>query len=283
MIQPRAWLVLLWLSAFASAGAGCDCSASDVRGDAAMDSAAQDTGTDDRDSSAATDSAVADASAFTDAARDARIDNSDPGFQRGCMSVQCDLIDNGCDNGQACYYLPSQLNGVPQPRCAAAGDNAASTICTNQEQCAPGLGCDPGNRCRNYCCAPGETAGCPDGQACLVEFRDGNDQSLLVGLCQDCDNCDPVSSEGCDNGEACYPVSNDGACRLCITPRDNGNVGASCTTNSDCRAGLGCLATTPPTCARFCSVTTGTGCSGDATCVAIGYTGLPNLGFCEAP
>lgn len=248
-----------------------------------MDAANNDTGVSDTDSGAldASSDATIDAA---DSAVDARDPSDvDGGIVRGCRNDVCDLIDNGCGNNRACYYLPAVTNGTPQPRCASAGDNAANTICTTQEQCAPGLGCDPGNRCRNYCCAPGSSEGCPDGQACLLEYRDNSDVSLGVGLCQDCDECDPVTSDGCASGRACYPASTDGTCRLCLTPRVNGNVGASCTTNSDCRAGLGCIGGSSPRCARFCSVSAGDGCPVSTTCTAIGYTGLPDLGFCAAP
>jgi hypothetical protein len=279
MIVRRIGLWLCLLTACWSAG--CDCGASPVATDAAMDSSNADTGS-DLDSGAVLDAAQ-DAAEAADATHDADGPTVDGGIVRGCQSPACDLIDNGCGGNRACYYLPTVSNGTPQPRCVTAGDNAAGTVCSTQEQCAPGLGCDPSNRCRNYCCAVGTGDGCPQGEACLVEYRDSNDESLGVGLCQECDACDPVTSDGCDVGRACYPATSDGACRLCLAPRVNGNVGAVCTTHSDCRVGLGCLGGTPQRCARFCSVATGDGCEVGDTCTAIGYTGLPDLGFCPTP
>lgn len=223
------------------------------------------------------DSGPPDASA-ADGARDA----NEP-FVLGCRSAACDLIDNGCDAGSACYYVPSDVNAPPQPRCANAGDNAAGTICSDQQQCAPGLGCDPSSRCRHYCCAPGERTGCPNGEACVLEYRDSNDQSLGVGICQVCDVCDPITAAGCATTEACYPAGNDGSCLVCTPPRVNGRIGSACSTSSDCRRGLGCAQTNPPRCAAFCSVQTNSGCGSGETCGAIGYTGLPDLGFCATP
>lgn len=264
-------------------GAGCNCSSTDQ---------AQDSGTFDAtsidsavDATSDTDSGETDASAtIADAqAADAANDRSDAGFVIGCESAACDLIDNGCAANKACYYLPAQIGEPPQPVCAARGDNSEGSICTTQEQCAPGLGCDPSNRCRNYCCAPGESTGCPTGQACLLEFRDNDDQSLGVGQCQACDACDPIDSNGCGTGQGCYPATSDGACTLCTTPRVNGNVGATCSTSSDCRPGLGCIGSATPRCAKFCSVAGGDDCNGSETCRAIGYTDLPDLGSCQAP
>ncbi len=281
MIVRRTGLALWLLTT--SYVAGCDCSASDAATDAALDTSHADTGADldsGSNDAAATDAA---ADATRDADRDAGNADVDGSIVRGCQSAACDLIDNGCGGNRACYYLPAVTNGTPQPRCATAGDNAENTICSTQEQCAPGLGCDPANRCRNYCCDVGSSEGCPQGQACLLEYRDSADESLGVGLCQECDVCDPVTSDGCDVGRACYPATAEGDCRLCLAPRANGNVGSTCTTHSDCRIGLGCLGASPQRCARFCSVATGDGCSGGDVCNAIGYTGLPDLGFCTTP
>jgi hypothetical protein len=223
------------------------------------------------------DAGPVDAASSEDAA-----DANEP-FVLGCESAACSLTTNGCDAGNACYYLPSRVNAPPQPRCRAAGDNAAGSICNDQEQCAPGLGCDPTNRCRQYCCAPGERTGCPANEACLLEFRDSNDQSLGVGICQQCDASDPITSVGCGANEACYPAGNDGSCVLCAPPRTNGRPGSACSTSSDCRPGLGCRQTNPPQCATFCSVQASSGCGTGEACTAVGYTGLPDLGFCVTP
>jgi len=199
---------------------------------------------------------------------------------RGCVSAACDLITNGCDAGNACYYLPRHVNASPQPRCSTAGDNTAGSICSDQERCGPGHGCDPLRRCRRYCCEPGERTGCPDGEGCVLEFRDTADQGLGVGLCQPCAVCDPITSMGCGAMEACYPAGNDGSCFACAAPRVNGRVGSTCTTSSDCRPGLGCRPAAESVCATYCSVRATSGCADTETCTAIGYTGLPDLGFC---
>lgn len=274
--------IALWLLLASLNGCeGCDCSADHHLEDAAAADATSGDGALNDDSGSL--DASGDAADVTDAGTDATAEPLDASYALACQGSECNLVTNGCDTGEACYFLPPQVNEQAEPMCFAAGDNGPGTICSGQEQCAPGLGCDPANRCRNYCCAPGETYGCPNGQACLVEFRDGNDQSAGVGLCQDCDVCDPVTSVGCAGNQACYPASNDGACQLCLTPRSNGNIGASCTTSSDCRRGLGCALFDPPQCAKFCSVSAGTGCNAGQTCDAIGYTGLPDLGFCTSP
>jgi len=267
----------LWLLVVAATG--CDCSADANNGvDAASDAQHGDAQHNDAHTND-------DANVASDAATDATtsIDASHTrhdGAVASCQGVECHLIDNGCGaSNRACYFLPPGVGQDPEPTCAAAGDNGPGTVCTSQQQCAPGLGCDPTNRCRNYCCDPGYSAECPNGQACLVEYRDTTDQSLGVGLCQDCDECDPTSGDGCANNLACYPASFDGACRLCLPPRTNGNVAAACTTHSDCRSTLGCDGTE---CRRFCGVAAGTECGASERCVAIGYTGLPDLGFCRS-
>lgn len=279
-MNGRAGWAGCWLLLIAVGGVGCDCSTTDggaadaTTADAQHSDARLDASSDD-DAHVRTDAATDAAMAF-----DASGTRHD-GAVSGCQGVLCHLIDNGCSaSNAACYFLPPATGQDPEPRCAVAGDNGPGTVCTSQQQCAPGLGCDPTNRCRNYCCDPGSSAECPDGQACLVEYRDNSDESLGVGLCQDCNECEPTSGAGCTNDRACYPASFDGACRLCLPPRTDGNLGDACTTHSDCRSTLGCDGSA---CQRFCAVAAGSQCGGSDQCVAIGYTGLPDLGFCRSP
>ena len=165
------------------------------------------------------------------------------------------------------------------------------TPCRTAEDC-PGLFCSTPSTGFGYCswvCS--ESSPCPEDAVCAV-FR-----GSTIGYCmQRCDPRSPMCAMGylCQPGLAdapvCYPGcttaadcpagqrcgDGSGGLRQCYTP--GAAVGAPCSSTGECPATGYCLdeadwGAPHGTCVTFCNLTTRTGCTADATCVAWGYGG----------
>ncbi len=240
-------------------------------------------------------------------AGDAGSDGGEPdsGELSGCSAGECDLLQaDSCGEDSACRFLLREQGNVPEAQCIGAGQGAEGDDCFGNSDCGPGLDCtvecDPeardctaranAGRCRAYCCSVNKTAGCPDGQACLIELLDLNDESTGVGLCDICDGCDPLVENDCGNRGGCYPIPDENtgsisSCFLCLGRTEDLEEGAPCGSAAECRPGLGCLnvGVQTNTCTRFCDLASGAaGCdSGDECQDLLGAASRDgSLGIC---
>jgi hypothetical protein len=83
--------------------------------------------------------------------------------------------------------------------------------------------------------------------------EDGGDtcaDAISFAPCPTC--CDPIAQTGCRAGEACYlsELPNETYC----APRGRAPVGSTCTTDTDCAAGLDCYSSEYRRCQQFCVV-----------------------------
>ncbi len=283
-------VVLILLSA-SLVFAGCSCDDDDPKpnldggtdagqNDGSMDSSMnEDSGSDATTTTdAANDSATADAAPDATSDDDAGYD-AGPGPRNACGGEMCDLLSaTSCDNNESCLFLISDPNPIPFAQCEPAGTATEGQACTSPYDCAPGLDCTSdgsAGTCRSYCCNLNQKSGCPGEQACVLEFLDDNDDPTGVGLCDECDECNPLDSAGTCNGNVgCYPIpGNDGRtfsdCTLCLPSTMNLTVGERCRSVNDCGPGLGCfrLNNRAPVCVAMCDLGASSDpCDGPATC-----------------
>jgi hypothetical protein len=226
------------------------------------DANTEDANTADANTMDAAPDATADASSDDDAGYDAG-----PGPRNACGGEMCDLLSStSCTtSGEGCkYQLPvDPLVVIPFAQCGVSGSVPEGGACTTASDCAPGLDCSAegsAGSCRNYCCNLNQKSGCPGEQACVIEFTDDNGGATGVGLCDDCDACNPLDSAGTCNGNAgCYPIPGSNGrtfsdCTLCLASTQNLAVGERCRSVNDCVAGSGCfrLNNRPPVCVEMC-------------------------------
>lgn len=206
--------------------------------------------------------------------------SSEQELQALCSSEICDLIvADSCGEDQACrFLLPIGESITPFAQCQPAGTKLEGEPCSSTAECGPGLDCTvecdtdtqdcaaEENRgyCRSYCCALNSTSHCPREQACLIELTDGEGRGTGVGLCDLCDNCNPLMAEDCDYGRGCYPLPDVDSeeisfCFLCMTSDPGLSEGARCDTANECKPGLGCFSIDrqPNRCTRFCDLKSG--------------------------
>lgn len=207
-----------------------------------------------------------------------------------CPMGECDLLDNGCASGQACYFLAAMAGGTPMPVCQPAGTTAVGGNCMTYADCAAGSFCDARaagmmGKCRKYCCGESDE-GCPMGTSCSVQFTDAMGMPLGVGYCAGGDSCDPVEQTGCTGDEGCYLNGPSGAV-ICIESAGDKMEGESCSAANDCAPGMGCFSTMmggSTNCVKFCdTMDMMPGCTGGKTCQAAGVPMQPRLGVCVMP
>jgi hypothetical protein len=208
---------------------------------------------------------------------------------RGCTSMcaesPCRLVapQCGCPGAQACV-----VDSTGARFCASAGTASTGQACTGVAGCRAGDLCinihpsGTTNVCSHFCASD---TGCAGG-LCIVTLNDGAGGTLPgVTLCTHV--CDPVTPSGCPAGSFCGIFQETaGAMRLltdCGAPAGVGGQGATCTDDTDCQNGFGCVG---GACLHWCRYPAGTGC-------AIGYTCYPFMtpviirgvqyGVCDLP
>ena len=207
-----------------------------------------------------------------------------------CTESPCRLVSPqcGCGTGQACV-----LNGAVRA-CTTAGTTPVGSTCSGAFSCVPGAVClnvsqdaaVPTNTCNRYC----ETDADCGGGLCFYTLDDGAGGSIPdVTVCTTA--CDPAARTGCPSGTACtiYREST-GSMRFftdCTAPVGTGTQYASCTDETDCASGFGCIGT-PGECLRWCDgvgfsgslggCPTGLTCYGFTTPITVGGT---TYGVCD--
>ena len=216
----------------------------------------------------------------------------------------CDGVDL---NNQTCQDL-GHLGGSlfcsgsctwDETGCADVG-----SPCTHDADCSPGFCLTeddfglPHGYCTNYC-DPTFPDTCQSGSHCA---DDGQGGSICVVECQATSDCRPgyscfwgVCYPDCDQGQDCASgTCNEWLGRCNVPVSGEGDIGAPCTQNSDCK-GWVCVAENPNTgvpnngyCSALCSRSKGS-CPGDAKCGPSGqgfdlgqcYDGCSDIGECR--
>jgi hypothetical protein len=82
-----------------------------------------------------------------------------------------------------------------------------------------------------------------------------------VLLCDECDDCNPLTAEGCEDGQGCYPIPSpiddtDIGCRLCLASDGEKEAGESCDYANECKPGIGCYSINEgdSVCTNFCDL-----------------------------
>lgn len=226
-------------------------------------------------------------SGTTEEEEDANVAEEDAGkspisYTCGGENAECDLLStDGCEADEGCQFLtPADEEGAPFAQCVPAGEGALGDECDDEDNpCAAGYTCN-GGRCFRYCCEFNSTVDCPENQACVIQMLDMDDKPTDVGLCDDCDDCNPLTAEGCDDGEGCYPIpteegAEDTGCRLCLESDGDKKAGDPCDSANNCVPGVGCYSIeiegsdepVEPSCADFCDLKADPDpCEPDGTC-----------------
>lgn len=292
-------LIAVFVAANALLFVGCGCDdddddtadggtdASEGTGDSGA--ADKDTGTSETEDSGASETKDSGSQQTEDtgvSVGDAAVDSGPKPVVYACGGdeAECDLLDEeSCGDGEGCQFLAPASGGAPFAQCVDVGDGDFGDTCDDDNPCKAGLQCSGGS-CYKYCCTLGSTDECPDNQACRVELLDQEDDATGVLLCDDCDECDPLTSEECGEGLGCYPVDDKG-CRLCLESEGEKEAGESCDSPNDCKPGIGCYDLTPDDeednaiCMQFCDLTADEDpCDDDSTCIEYEDTiGVPEM------
>ncbi len=188
-----------------------------------------------------------------------------------CSESPCRLLPAqcGCPSGQACY-----LGGTTRS-CQTPGVAGEGAACSDAMRCAAGLDCvdmssvmgRPTPMCLRYCGSDADCTG--PGSICFWELGDGTGGSAGATVCTR--SCDPVSNTGCPSGTMCLPLQEAaGAMRFftqCIGPAGTRPSWSTCTADTDCSPGHGCV---DRTCYRWCRVGGGgVECGAFESCVPV--------------
>ncbi len=296
------YLILVFVAANALLFVGCGCDDDDDDGDDTADSGAGTAGERTTDTGVGGTSGSGgeegeDAGEQTEdtgvSGDDAAVDaETEPDYACGGDDAECDLLNNeGCDEGDGCQFLaPSSGEGAPFAQCVEAGDGEAGDACDSDNPCSAGYDCNDGF-CYKYCCTPGSSDECPEDQACIIDILDKNDESTGVLLCDECDECNPLTADGCGEGQGCYPIPSpsddtDIGCRLCLASVGDKEAGESCDSANECQPGIGCYSINDAeaVCTSFCDLEADPDpCAPDGTCTGdlIGLASMNDtVGLC---
>lgn len=213
-----------------------------------------------------------------------------PVYACGGDEAECDLLDpEDCKEGEGCQFLaPASGNGAPFAQCVDDGDGKVGDTCDDDSLCSAGNYCNEGV-CLKYCCSVGSSDECPTDQACIIDVLDQNDESTGVLLCDECDECNPLTADGCGNSQGCYPIPSDDTdigCRLCLASVGQKDAGDPCDAANDCKPGIGCYSINDedPVCTSFCDLEADTdSCAPDGKCTGdlIGLASMNDtVGLC---
>jgi hypothetical protein len=218
-----------------------------------------------------------------------------------CPGTPCSILDQcGCESTPTTPVcdLDFQMLTTGATKCrmrntTVVGDETQT--CTMTTTCAALHVC-VGGRCRKYCDDDDDCAG--PGGLCIIDLTQGNPPMPIPGAPVTCTtDCIPTqaSNATCPPTWACHvflddptPAAPDSGDERYLSdclapPQSGGGVGASCTGNQNCAAGLDCVTLNPggtqcrPTCncpggncaAGSCPTGTGT-CRGFSPPVVIG-------------
>lgn len=190
-----------------------------------------------------------------------------------CARSPCDILSQcGCEATPATPVcdLDFQMLTSGATKCRARNTTVAgdeTTTCTMTTTCAGGHVC-VGGRCRRYCA---DDDGCPGaGGLCIIDLTQGTPPMPIPGAPSTCStDCVPTAATNvtCPATWACHvylddptpatPASGDERylSDCAAPPASGGTVGATCTGNQGCAAGLDCVTLNPggtqcrPTCA----------------------------------
>jgi len=190
-----------------------------------------------------------------------------------CARSPCDILGQaGCEARPArpVWALDFTMLTTGATKCRARNTTVAgdeTTTCTMTTTCAPAHVC-VGGRCRRYC---DDDLDCPGaGGLCIIDLTQGTPPMPIPGAPATCStDCVPTAATNvtCPATWACHvflddptpatPASGDERYLSdCLAPpATGGGVGATCTGNQACAAGLDCVTLNPggtvcrPTCA----------------------------------
>jgi hypothetical protein len=188
------------------------------------------------------------------------------GYYSGCDCGDCPDASNVC--GSICYGHCGYYSGCDCGACPDASTNCSS-ICYGH--CGSYAGCNCGT------CFDASTWWPDVGMDCssICYGHCGSYAGCNCGICPDAGSpgtCDPVARTGCSGGYSCYWNGADYGCEI------TGKVatGATCTKDSDCIAGDGCLSNgTANVCFIYCYL--GYTCADGSACSDIQD---PTYGVC---
>lgn len=234
-----------------------------------------------------------------DAAEDAADDLTDAAVAEidapACVRTPCDILSQcGCESNPQTPVCDLDFNQLPvgATKCRAnLLDGTETTTCSATNTCGPLHVC-VGGRCRKYCDDNDDCAG--PGGLCLIELTYGNPAMPIPMAPTTCTtDCNPTAATNatCPASWACHiyvedPTPGTPGDETFLTDCDaqgGGAVGATCTGNRSCNAGLDCVTLNPggnqcrPTC--VCpggNCAAGTCPGGTGSCR--GYTMPPVIG-----
>jgi len=174
----------------------------------------------------------------------------------------------GCSGGERCGYSGKAFVCVPP------GTQGIDAPCTDDSVCATGTLCD-GTRCRQACF---ESLDCgDDGAVACLAYDDASGNEVAATCHRDCDPTSPhapfsPSLETCLDDETCDVLTNGEP--ACTRGVGAGGQGASCSVQSDCLAGYGCvkLTTGSDACLRYCFLEAPTACASGETCGGLTFS-----------
>lgn len=176
-----------------------------------------------------------------------------------CARSPCDILSQcGCEATPATPVCDLDFTMLATGATACRANNLdgnETTVCTMTATCGAGHVC-VGGRCRRYC---DDDLDCPgEGGLCTIELVQGNPAMPIPGAPATCStDCVPTQATNptCPATWACHvylddPTPGTAGDERYLTdcaapPASGGGAGATCTTNSNCAAGLDCVTLNP--------------------------------------
>jgi hypothetical protein len=181
-------------------------------------------------------------------------------------------------------------NGV-EAQCVVnpGGVKGADEACSSDDECQPGMLCQP-DSCLPMCCPDTDEPCMDDGGTCTLQLSfNGTDKFVMV--CAFSQSCTLFQPDTCPDGEDCHPEDTSQGIAKCHPPAPRpADVGEACAFINSCADSVWCNAT----CIRLCDVTTWQnepapepglgGCPAGETCNPAGFGGaFANVGTCDMP
>jgi hypothetical protein len=196
--------------------------------------------------------AVAAASGLLGCGGDDAVDPVDAGLDAAvdaaaCSGEPCSILEQcGCEETPTTPVCDLDLQQLSSGATACRpirnpGDETSA--CTRPDQCAGGFVC-AGFRCQRYC---DDDDDCPGaGGLCILPLLSMNEPIPGVTLCTT--DCDPTAlvNPTCPPSWACHLYVEGGGAQRWLTncdrqPATGGELGATCTSDTGCNAGLDCF------------------------------------------
>ena len=187
-----------------------------------------------------------------------------------CLCTCDPLQQSCCAGGETCDLVAPSF--AAECRSVSSGGEQGER-CQAPEECGRTLSCvmEPDavdGTCHRFCSADGDCAG--GGGLCALSLG-----MTTVRVCTT--GCNPFDSQGCPSEFSCiisYEGTGGGRAWTDCRVHGDGDTGASCTGDADCKREKVCRGAPAGTCTEYCSTADSSTCPSPMTCMPLDQSGV---------